>query len=403
VSISGYISLYNDWDILSPALHSVLPYLDELIVVDGAYSWMARFLEGIGRNPERSEPRVHEIIASLGVPVHYVSSIWNNELEKRLAGYRACRGDYVLRIDADEVLFFDDGALDRFLTSTYAVAEMEMPTYVAPGWIQAWSDRLPRQSFLFKRSEISAEDHLHYLWLVLTADELPGITARLPVFPEPIAFNAHLTMWRTPDTAIQRACFYTLNWSRKHGVPWIRELQNKPLEDVATLLKSVPAQAYFDIMLGNRIVSGNFELNGAMLRATPLTAEQEALLLPIYEAYHNAHTQQNLILLRQHRHIFSGHALFIDISHERSFSAVVKDGLVTLEASDTIGHATITLHSMTPSAPCAAALKLEPRIAKNVVSFEVPKDPPGEELVQKNLEISLWLGSSDPLQRLILR
>jgi hypothetical protein len=41
MSISGYISVYNDWDILEHALQFVIPYIDGLIVVDGGYRWIA--------------------------------------------------------------------------------------------------------------------------------------------------------------------------------------------------------------------------------------------------------------------------------------------------------------------------------------------------------------------------
>jgi tetratricopeptide (TPR) repeat protein len=42
---SAYLSVYNDWDILEPALRSIRPFVDELVVVDGGYRWMAEFLD----------------------------------------------------------------------------------------------------------------------------------------------------------------------------------------------------------------------------------------------------------------------------------------------------------------------------------------------------------------------
>ena len=35
--LSGYLAVYNEWDALAPSLASLAPWLDELVVVDGAY------------------------------------------------------------------------------------------------------------------------------------------------------------------------------------------------------------------------------------------------------------------------------------------------------------------------------------------------------------------------------
>ena len=43
---SAYLSIYNDWDILAWTLRSIASYVDELVVVDGAYEWMAPDLKG---------------------------------------------------------------------------------------------------------------------------------------------------------------------------------------------------------------------------------------------------------------------------------------------------------------------------------------------------------------------
>ena len=53
---SAYLSIYNDWDILLPALKSVAAHVDELVVVDGAYQWMEPYLKAIGGDPAKSDP-----------------------------------------------------------------------------------------------------------------------------------------------------------------------------------------------------------------------------------------------------------------------------------------------------------------------------------------------------------
>lgn len=103
----------------------------------------------------------------------------------------------MFRIDADEVLFINGEALEEFLASGRAVAEMHMPTYVAPGWLlkpTRLRDRLrkfPAQRVLFDTKKISAEAHLKYLWLNIPADTLPGgVKQTYATFEKPIAFCA---------------------------------------------------------------------------------------------------------------------------------------------------------------------------------------------------------------------
>ena len=112
--ISGYLSIYNDWEILEEALASLVPYLDELVVIDGAYAWMLPYVSALGHNPERSDARVYDILASCGIPYRVIAGTWENELQKRMAGYDACAHRYAWRFDADQILLVDEYALERF-------------------------------------------------------------------------------------------------------------------------------------------------------------------------------------------------------------------------------------------------------------------------------------------------
>ena len=406
MSVSGYLSIYNDWDLLGPALRSVLPLLDELVVVDGAYSWMAAFQERIGRDPRRSEPPVHGILQKLGIPVRYISAIWPNEIAKRVAGYRACNGRYILRVDADEIASFNASTLEHFFNSGAAVAEFEIPLYVAPGWVQA-SDQtaqFPRAAFLFDSKQISAEDHLQYLWLVLEADERPPSARRLPVFPDPVAFYAHLTAWRTPHTAIQRACFYVLNWHRKFGVPWVDGLQNKPLDDVATLLKQVPPQAFLDIMLGHELVTGHYNIGNSVLRAMPLSSSQEAILLPLHRQYQLGQKQLNEALRARPRFFRCGLPICIDLTDQENFAAIVHDGQAIFESSAQINAAKAVMHYVFTCSPWSTQVNLDCVIKGNFLHIKIPDRLDGEKnFVRRVIELHIWLSTGEKIQRFICR
>ena len=58
----------------------------ELIVVDGAYEWMAPFLRSTGRNPLKSDDIIYQKIQASGIPYKVINKIWKNEVEKRIAG-----------------------------------------------------------------------------------------------------------------------------------------------------------------------------------------------------------------------------------------------------------------------------------------------------------------------------
>ena len=271
---SAYLSIFNDWDILDFALRSVSPIIDELVIVDGAYKWMAPYLQAVGYDPSHSQNRVYEIIANAGIPYRVIANTWENEAEKRMAGYAECRNRYICRIDADEIMFPDHDMIELFLEEGAAAAEMEVPLYVSPGRIVLPREGpLPRAGFLFDSEQIRAADHLQYLWLISDRPQSDARTGTL--FPEPVAFNAHLTHWRTPSTAIGRAAFYSLNYVRNEGAPWFSDLRSRPLPNLASLFDRIPPNVFQDTLKGSPVVAGYGELNGSMIGRSPVDAIDE--------------------------------------------------------------------------------------------------------------------------------
>lgn len=70
---SAYLSIYDDWDLLEVALKSIADYVDELVVVDGAYEWMVPYLVATGSDPSRSDKRVYDIIRASGIPFRSIN------------------------------------------------------------------------------------------------------------------------------------------------------------------------------------------------------------------------------------------------------------------------------------------------------------------------------------------
>ena len=79
-----------DNDFLEQSIASVIDRVDELVFVDGAYTWVAPFLAQSGIDPERSWQKTHDILAAFGSKVRYYSGLWDGELHKRSFGYDKC-------------------------------------------------------------------------------------------------------------------------------------------------------------------------------------------------------------------------------------------------------------------------------------------------------------------------
>jgi len=322
VRASAYLSIFDDWELLAPALASIYDRVEEIVVVDGAYRWMAPFFARSGRDPRQSLPEVQAALAAFGPKLRFLNGLWANELEKRIAGFAACRERYVYRIDADEVLFFDDTEIERFLAAPQGVAEMQMPVYLASGLIRGVEGgRIECQSFLFDRERIGPAEHCAYLWLVLTAAERAALPAHRHsmVHQTPIAFNAHLTQWRPPRTALARARFYTLNYIREHrDATW---LSGPPFEtglDDASWLKAffqrVSPERYTELLLGQAVTVGWTGLGESGVRASPLTREQEESFVHLRDAQLAALVALNGGLARERRAMRTANEYLIDLS-----------------------------------------------------------------------------------------
>lgn len=270
MTTSAYMIAHCDDDFLQAAIDSVIDRVDELIFVDGAYAWVAPFFEKAGLDPARSWQRTHDILARYGDKIRYFSGVWDDELHKRSFGYAQCRGDIIIRIDADEIFEWDDEAFRAFLTSDKTVAEMEFPYLLGPRTqrIEAGLTQTPKQCCVFKASGFRTPlDHCAYLWLVLTDAERQrcGEADWQVLFSRPVIRTAHLTALRTPRTAVNRARFYTLQHVRSTGTlswPYCQTPVDRPEEKIAQIFDFLSPQDYGSWLLNQEIVSGFAHMNG---------------------------------------------------------------------------------------------------------------------------------------------
>ncbi|MGF3022517.1 hypothetical protein ACQVP2_06790 [Methylobacterium aquaticum] len=389
---SAYLSIYNDWDILPHALASIKDHIDELIVVDGAYEWMDSYLRALGKDPMRSDQRVYESLEKSGIDFKIISRSWKNEIEKRMAGYDACSNRYVYRVDADEIMFFYDGAIESFLETDKAVAEMDMPLYDDPGLIHTSTDesRHPRQGFLFDTSKISADQHLHYLWLVLGNDQLPPYEKdHAAISMEPIAFNAHLSHWRTPQGSLQRCAFYQMNWMRFNGIPFLPEVKDRPLLNFDPLFEFVPAETYLRTIIRESICTATLSVSGETIRKSPLSPEQEATFVDLHRNKMEAIEQLNRDALTDWQPLITGQGLFFDVSQGCLADLIARDGKLQIRVRGTIAGIQTKAIVLSDEAPFYHHITLKPEMQENSATISI--SPALEGIRHRRLFISLHI------------
>jgi len=391
--LSAYLCIFNDWEILLPALRSAAPFIDELIVVDGAYRWMTPYLDGMGIDPRRSAAPVYDCLREAGIPYQVLSGIWADEREKRKAGYMACAHRYRFRVDADEVFFFDEAALERFARSGAAVAEMACLLYVCPGWVL--NDNLEnweRPPFFFDSERISADDHLRELWIVDGTRRSKA--ARPPVFPEPLATVAHLTHWRTPATSVGRAAFYTLNWVRHNGAPWYPELAGNPLPKLGQLFERIAADLYTDTLMTHEIVVGHTPASDRFLMRSPLSTEQEERFAPLYAAFLESQAEANRLLATVGRRVLSP-PLTLDLSSPAARDAVCDGETLCLRSSEPLARATAMLHELVPGEQKPVARVLPVELDHDRLSIPLPPD--AAACLRRVVSITAHTAGPDPV------
>lgn len=296
-----------DDDFLEQAVASVIDRVDEFVFVDGAYEWVAPFLTQSGIDPERSGQKTYDILTTFGSKVKYFAGVWQDELQKRSFGYSKCQGDTIIRIDADEIFDFDDSTYEAFLRSKHGVAEMDFPLLLSSHSqrLQIGLRTTPRQSVVFKTSHFrSPSDHCAWLWLVLTPAERErlGPVEQIHLFPDPVIRAAHLTVFRTPTTAVNRARFYTLQHVRATGqLGWdySQTTGTKPHEKIAQIFDLMSAEEYTSYLEGHDIVSGLAPMDG--FGVAPVEPFSPAIQTQI-EAAERLHRQSTDALLDFSRH-----------------------------------------------------------------------------------------------------
>ena len=396
MSLSAYVSLYDDASLLGPALAAAAPLVDEIVVVDGAYAWMAPFLAG--RDLTRSGPRVEAALAPFHGKLRVLHGTWANEPEKRATGFAACRNRYVLRLDADEVFVPDHAALRRFRDGPHGVGQAPAPTLAAPGWMQAPAGGGPFTPLgvAFDREQVSALDHLAHLWLVMPDVERARIPPSDPavIAPDPVGFVAHLTTWRLPEDAANRARFYILNYVRETGrLPLLPgfDLARDGFEGLQRTLGPAALDALFR---NHPIVTGALDMAGCELRPVPPEVPQERLA-PLHAAFLAAHAEASRRLCAEGRLFAQGEPISLDATGPDALPALRPDGTMRVEVSHPLAAARVRAQWLLAAPPWSVDAEGTAVCDGHVAQLALPSEPDGPVL-RRIITLQLWLRGAGP-------
>ena len=403
---SAYLSVYEDWEFLRPSMESICKLVDEIVVVDGAYAWMAGFLRANGKDPARSGSKVRDALAGLGVPVRIIEGVWADEFEKRAAGFAACAHRYVFRVDADEIVFADAAAIEAFIDGGQAVAEMEIPAIChSPDWVEAVSaDAAPaRVGFLFDTAQIHPMDHLRYLWIESQHWPAQVAAALPPVAAQAVARTAHLTTWRSPEGARNRAAFYNLAYIRNHGCPWLPELAGSAVPDLDVFFARAAPVAYGDSLLFGAQCCSDFDFAGKILAPSPFSAAQREAIRPHYEFFRRSHVARNHDLSRAPHWFLQGQFVRIDLSTAPAQAAIAADGVISIGFSHAPHAAAAELHLLHTTPPYARRVPIPIGIQGRVLRLQVPAALLAEPALRRLLRFQIWTREFDRLQQFVIQ
>jgi hypothetical protein len=211
-STAALINYFNDEDMLRWQLDGgFLDQYDRVYIWDGPYRYLDNLpLFRFGSERLDRTELGRRLLADPRVNYHHAS--WHDERDKRIHAYQAIEEDVIVLHDTDEFPCLDHKRLQEFWQGSGGVASLQLENLYSGGlsgasehYVGDSPDSLPRKWVIFKRSEISAENHINYLWLV-GVEQQPMDHALLHYTP--ICHAYHLTGCRNSKGQTNKIAFY---------------------------------------------------------------------------------------------------------------------------------------------------------------------------------------------------
>jgi len=209
---TGVLIIHNDSSLLEATLKSAKHLVDRLVVVDGAYEWVAPFCEMNGEASDKSTDDLLAVLDQSGLPYTYHTGVWQNETHKRQASLEFVKTDRVMLIDSDEIYNVDDDKLQAFWASGKVMASLMAPLFLHDD-VVTWhtaSAAYPLKPVFLNLGGQDLETVVASLWLLLPDSEKGNIVDRSLIERTPLGIFYHLSMFRTQNNPYRRSRFYNL-------------------------------------------------------------------------------------------------------------------------------------------------------------------------------------------------
>ncbi len=214
--ISVYTILYYDLQFYEDIIKYLYDFVDEFIIIDGPYSYAVDIIKKFNLfYDESNKPNELNEIIKKYPKIKYKYVICDTEEEKRMIGYNMCSNNLVLLVDTDEFLIFDIDKFNRFNNNPNK--------FVCCSKIYNMCDynvnfnNLTEKYIMFKKTKISALEHLDYTWLVGCKQNKKNMSY--------MCFDAfgliyHYTLNRNIKNNIVKFIFYVLLYRNINNQPF---------------------------------------------------------------------------------------------------------------------------------------------------------------------------------------
>lgn len=247
--ISVYFILYHDLQFLYDIIARIDPYVDEIVIVDGPYTYSVDILRKCNLlYDEANRPSELTNIINKYPKIVYRYAVFNCEEEKRILGYNLCSHDNVLLVDSDEFFSMNMGNITAFIDNK-AKFVGGFDIYNMNRTNISYNKKVTKYVF-FKKHKICALDHLDYLWLV-------GCKTKQKVEKYMDTRNMlgviyHQTLNRNKFNNIIKFIFYVSLYCRNNDIPDVTLLEGYKMDKV---LEKCSIDTLLTIFYHSRIVS----------------------------------------------------------------------------------------------------------------------------------------------------
>lgn len=214
--ISVYTILYYDLQFYENIIKNLYNDIDEFVIIDGPYSYAIDVLKKFNLfYEENTKPHELNKLIKKYPKIKYKYVICDTEEEKRKIGYNMCSNDLVLLVDTDEFLNINIEKINTFINNPNK--------FVCCANIYNMCDynisfnNLTRKYILFKKTKISALEHLDYLWLIGCKQN-----EKIESYMSHTEFGLiyHLTLARNKLNNITKFLFYVLLYKKNNNQPY---------------------------------------------------------------------------------------------------------------------------------------------------------------------------------------